>query len=71
MKTTTQDSVEINGKKYLTTTGFAKLLGVHPITVYRLVTQHKLKVTKYFKKNLFLPEYLDEFLANNTKEAIV
>lgn len=71
MKTCKDKTVEINGKTYLTTTGFAELLGVHPITVYRLVTQHKLKVTKYFKKNLFLPEYLDEFLANNTLEASI
>ena len=71
MKTTSQDYFVLNGKKYLTTTGFAKLLGVHPITVYRLVAQHKVKVTKYFRKNLFLEEYLEELLQNNTIEAFV
>jgi excisionase family DNA binding protein len=68
MKTTTQDTFKVGDIEFLTTTGFAKLLGVHPITVYRLVTQHKLKVTKYFRKNLFLKSYLDDFLANNTLE---
>lgn len=71
MKTAKNKTVTIGGTTFLTTLGFAELLKVKPITVYRMVTRHEIKVTKMFGMNLFLPEYFDEYVQARTQEAVV
>lgn len=64
-----KETVEINGNKYFTRYGAARMLAVSPSTIDRYALSRQIR---YFRHpalgKLYLPEFIDGFIRRNTSE---